>query len=72
MQGLFQSFPSGRREHLACARELLHVVPSTTESPPPETAANIAPAFVCPHCGATMIIVQVFARGQPIRAPPTL
>ena len=61
-----------RREHLARARELLHVVPSATESPPPETAANVAPTFVCPHCGAAMIIVDVFARGQPIRAPPTL
>ncbi len=28
--------------------------------------------FVCPHCGAAMIIVETFARGQPIRAPPTL
>src|ERR1035438_9718898 len=63
---------AGRREQLAHARELLHVVPSPTESPPPETAANIAPTFVCPHCGAAMIIVDVFARGQPIRAPPTL
>jgi Putative transposase/Transposase zinc-binding domain len=62
----------GRREHLARARELLHVVPTATESHPPEAAANIAPTFVCPHCGAAMIIVEVFARGQPIRAPPPL
>src|SRR5450631_2021988 len=62
----------GRREHLARARELLHVVPSPTESPPPDTAANIAPTFVCPHCGAAMIIVETFVRGEPIRAPPTL
>ena len=53
------------------ARELLHVVPTATESHPPEAAAaNIAPTFVCPHCGAAMIIVEIFARGQPIRAPP--
>jgi len=25
-----------------------------------------------PHCGAVMSIVETFARGQPIRAPPTL
>jgi hypothetical protein len=64
---------TGRREHLARARELLHVVPTATESQPPEAAAAyIAPTFVCPHCGAAMIIVEVFARGQPIRAPPLL
>jgi hypothetical protein len=64
---------AARREHLARARELLHVVPIATESPPPEAAtANIAPTFVCPHCGAAMSIVEIFARGQPIRAPPLL
>ena len=55
---------AGRREQLAQARELLHVVPATV--------AIIAPTFVCPHCGAAMSIVETFARGQPIRAPPTL
>src|SRR6202140_4821280 len=64
---------AGRREHLARARQLLHVVLTATESHPPEAAAaNIAPTFVCPHCGAAMIIVQIFARGETIRAPPTL
>src|SRR5271167_3142342 len=62
---------AGRREHLARARELLHVVPVATESPPEAATANIAPTFVCPHCGAAMIIVQIFARGETIRAPPT-
>ena len=28
------------------------------------------PAFLCTHCGAPMIILLTFARGQPIRAPP--
>jgi len=28
------------------------------------------PSFFCPHCGAPMIVLQTFARGQPIRAPP--
>ena len=63
---------AGRREHLAQARELLHVVPT---APPPADAAPVAcgqPTFVCPHCGAAMIIVEIFARGQPIRAPPAL
>ena len=63
---------AGRREHLARARELLHVVPAAAEPQPPTDAANGQPTFVCPHCGAAMIIVETFARGQPIRAPPTL
>jgi len=64
---------AGRREHLARARELLHVVPATDELPPAEpTVTNVQPTFVCPHCGAAMIIVETFARGQPIRAPPIL
>jgi hypothetical protein len=64
----------GRREHLARARELLHVVP-TIAAPPALIAAPVAivpPTFVCPHCGAAMIIVETFVRGEPIRAPPTL
>jgi len=64
----------GRREHLAQARELLHVVPAAIE-PPSSAAAPVAivpPTFVCPHCGAAMSIVEIFARGQPIRAPPAL
>ena len=65
---------AGRREQLAKARELLHVVPATVE-PPSAAAAPVAvvpPTFVCPHCGAAMSIVETFSRGQPIRAPPTL
>ena len=64
---------AGRREHLAQARELLHVVPTAVE-PPSSAAAPVAivpPTFVCPHCGATMIVVEIFARRAPIRAPPT-
>jgi hypothetical protein len=63
---------AGRREHLAQARELLHVVPAATEPQPATDTANVQPTFVCQHCGAAMIIVETFARGQPIRAPPTL
>ena len=65
---------AGRRDHLAQARELLHVVPAKVDPPSVATApvAMMAPTFVCPHCGAAMSIVETFARGQPIRAPPTL
>jgi rubrerythrin len=64
---------AARREHLARARQLLHVVPTATESHPPEAAAaNIAPTFVCPHCGAAMMVIETFVRGETIRAPPLL
>jgi len=65
---------AGRRAQLAQARELLHVVPDIVEPPSAAVApvALIPPTFVCPHCGAAMSIVEIFARGQPIRAPPTL
>jgi hypothetical protein len=61
---------AGRREHLAHARELLHIVPRVAELHPPEATTNIAPTFACPHCSAAMIIVEVFTRGATIRAPP--
>jgi hypothetical protein len=62
----------GRREHLAQARELLDVPRAATEAQANQAAsiATGAPTFVCPHCGATMSVVEIFARGQPIRAPP--
>ena len=49
-----------RREHLAQARELLHLVPTAIE--PPSSAAPVAivpSTFVCPHCGAAMSIVDL-------------
>jgi Zn finger protein HypA/HybF involved in hydrogenase expression len=64
---------AGRREHLAHARKLLHVVPATAEPQSPNASvAAAAPTFICPHCGAAMIIVETFARGEPIRGPPAL
>jgi len=61
-----------RRNNLARARELLHVVSEPAESQPSdEPAAIVQPIFVCRDCGAAMLIVETFARGQPIRAPPT-
>ena len=63
---------AGRRENLAKARELLHVVPDA-HAEPEETDAPVGftpPTFICPECGAEMIVVEVLMRGQPIRAPP--
>jgi Putative transposase/Transposase zinc-binding domain len=64
---------AGRREHLAQARELLHA-PAAIEPPTAtlEPLAAVPPTFVCPHCGATMSVVEVIARRVSIRAPPTL
>jgi hypothetical protein len=57
-----------RRRNLAKALDLLN-------APQPEPvidaiAATSVPTFVCRCCGATMRVVEVFLRGQPIRAPP--
>ncbi len=61
-----------RKDNLAKARELLHVVPDTNADSQGADAPtqSVQPAFVCPDCGAPMHIIDTFARGQPIRAPP--
>jgi Zn finger protein HypA/HybF involved in hydrogenase expression len=64
---------AGRTENLAKVRALLGVVPSEVESREGDAStASVQPSFVCPDCGAAMVVVEVFARGQPIRAPPPL
>jgi Putative transposase len=63
---------AGRKGNLARARELLHVVPEATKpQQPDEPTDTVQPMFVCQDCGAAMLIIETFARGQPIRAPPT-
>ena len=58
-----------RTANLALARQLLQMPPP--ESAPCEDGVDaLRPIFVCPHCGHAMIVVQVFKRGEPIRAPP--
>ena len=60
---------TGRHYNLARIRELLHVAPAETkviETP----AESVQPLFVCPDCGAAMIIVEIMARKPFIRAPP--
>jgi hypothetical protein len=63
---------TGRKENLARARALLHVVPDAHPEPQgaDAPAGIVQPVFVCPDCGAPMIIIDTFVRGQPIRAPP--
>ena len=58
-----------RRKRLMTARALLKV-------PPPEPvgdeadATSAVPVFSCRCCGATMRVVEIILRRQPIRAPP--
>jgi hypothetical protein len=62
-----------RTGSLALARHLLGVQPETADgaSPHDEDGSVALPVFVCRHCGHTMIVLQIFARGQTIRAPPS-
>ncbi|MFL9912884.1 IS91 family transposase [Paraburkholderia sp. RL17-337-BIB-A] len=60
-----------RRQNLAKIRELLHVTAAgaqaaATDDPP----GNLPPRFICRHCGAPMIVIEVLQRSAPIRAPP--
>ena len=64
---------AGRCDHLARALELLQVAPAlvelkSTDADAPEKTAQ--PTFVCPDCGAAMIIIEILARKPHIRAPP--
>src|ERR1700744_4064049 len=59
-----------RRATLAKVRALLHVAPE------PDTPSDVAiietrPTFICRHCGAPMIVIDILERTAPIRAPPT-
>jgi len=63
---------TGRRDHLARVRELLQVAPVNAEPMGADASDKaIQPTFVCPECGAAMIIVEILARKPLICAPPT-
>lgn len=61
-----------RQVHVMLRRELLHVEPTAVAEVRLDvvSADSARPSFVCAHCGAQMIILQTFVRGQSIRAPP--
>jgi hypothetical protein len=61
---------AGRREHLARVRELLQVPAKPKAETDEDPAPSRPPTFVCPHCGAPMVVVDRLPRGQMIRAPP--
>ena len=68
---------TARKDNLARAREILmseQSVPSTeAETTGADTAdsARESATYVCPDCGAPMLIIDTFLRGQQPRAPPT-
>jgi hypothetical protein len=58
---------AGRKHNLALARALLKVPAPPPAADPP---AVPAPTFVCRHCGAPMIVIEMLPRHRHIRAPP--
>lgn len=58
-----------RRASLAKARELLGVIPEA-DTQPDAPGVAIPAVFVCRHCGAPMIVIEILERTAPIRAPP--
>jgi hypothetical protein len=63
---------AGRRDNLAKVRHLLNVSSEADDAViiDEAKAEPVQPTYVCPDCGAPMIIIETLARGQPIRAPP--
>lgn len=59
---------AGRQVNLAKARRLLNMPPP--EPARDELAVTAVPNFFCRCCGATMRVVEIILRRQPIRAPP--
>ena len=63
-----------RKKNIELARALLHV---PAPAAPPDSASRNThalqrPTFVCRHCGAPMLIIEIFPRAPHIRAPPAL
>jgi hypothetical protein len=59
-----------RRANLTRIRVLLHA-PAVINASDDASPDAMSPTFVCRHCGAPMIIIDILLRSQPIRAPPT-
>ena len=58
-----------RRKRLMTARALLKVPPPEPVSDDADASSPV-PVFSCRCCGATMRVVEIIMRRQPIRAPP--
>ena len=64
---------AGRRDNLAKVRHLLNVSSEVDDAVSIDAvkAEPMQPTYVCPDCGAPMLIIDTFMRGQQPRAPPT-
>jgi len=65
---------ANRKDNLNRARQLLHVseaeCPVQKETIDKQQSEEQAATYVCPDCGAAMIIIETFPRSQQPRAPP--
>jgi len=61
---------AARTSNLTLARALLNDAPAPSANSGHPHTHSAPPRFVCRHCGAPMRIVETFARGHTIRAPP--
>ncbi len=62
---------AGRNRNLALVRQLLQV-PAQARPTEDPTTAPVKATFICPHCGAVMVITATLPRQYAIRAPPAL
>lgn len=67
--GLLSNF--GRKRNLTRVRQLLQV-PAEVQTVNESKAETARATFVCPHCGASMVITATLPRQYLIRAPPVL
>jgi len=58
-----------RRTNLTRIRMLLGVAPELCPSPH-DAITGDRPTFICRHCGAPMLVIDILTRTVPIRAPP--
>ncbi|MFL9966575.1 transposase, partial [Paraburkholderia sediminicola] len=58
-----------RRANLTKIRTLLGVAPNLCPSPHDAVVVD-RPTFICRHCGAPMLVIDILTRTVPIRAPP--
>lgn len=65
---------ANRKKNLACARRLLQMKEAgcsvQEETVEKSQSEEQAATYVCPDCGAPMIIIETFVRCQQPRAPP--
>ncbi len=57
-----------RREQIALARDLLAAPQPTPDTAP--QSSSLEPTFVCPHCGAPMIVIDILVPPHRQRGPP--